>query len=603
MQEPRTPAQWRFPPTGGGAETGSSPGMEHFSTDRIGKMVRETLQNSLDHPEDGLPGVRVTYRHMRIPRESVGADGLLRHAIMCLKEAKDNFDEEKVKTYTDAVSALEKQEIDCLAVVDENTSGLTDDNWRNLIIREGFSANGQDLVTGGSFGFGKNAPFNLSNCLTVIYSTRYLPNGKERRKGRVTKMIGKSQMITHWSDETGERMQGTGFYAVNGYADTPLEGPDIPEEFLPKATGTGIFIIGFHPEDNLWPYEIAEATVRDFFTAVHREKLEVHIDNGEETRVIDNNTLEDEISKLDGKAPTKHYYRALLEEPKMTEPAKTLEGTGSIKIRLTVGDESLPNRLAHVNARGMLITDGAARGDNPLHPLGGAKWGPWCAVTETAADRTERFLRKLEPPAHDRITVARLNGKDSQAQARIELNRHRKDIERIVKEALGEYADSLSEYVGELAEVLLGTELEEERTASVSRKKEGKSSASQVEIEGEEIEDDEGGGNGKKPPPGGGNGGGGTGGTGGTGGGNGGNGGTGGRTGKPAVSMTNARVLKRSGNEFGINFRMGETGKAVFSISKAGEQRIRKEVAVRAASARNTGDMTATVEAKTGESR
>ena len=45
---------WRFAPTGG--EQGNNPGQAYFANNALAQMVRETLQNSLDHPEPGQHG-------------------------------------------------------------------------------------------------------------------------------------------------------------------------------------------------------------------------------------------------------------------------------------------------------------------------------------------------------------------------------------------------------------------------------------------------------------------------------------------------------------------------------------------------------------------
>ena len=82
-------------------------------------------------------------------------------------------------------TAISEPTISCLAITDSGTTGLRDDNWRNLIFREGTPTNTGSQTKGGSFGFGRNAPFNLSDCNTVIYSTRY------------TSLRGQGQGATH----------------------------------------------------------------------------------------------------------------------------------------------------------------------------------------------------------------------------------------------------------------------------------------------------------------------------------------------------------------------------------------------------------------------
>ena len=60
---------WRFAPTGGGPEQGNSAGQHYFVNDAVTKMVREILQNSLDHPTPGNDTIDIIFRlHPRQPR-------------------------------------------------------------------------------------------------------------------------------------------------------------------------------------------------------------------------------------------------------------------------------------------------------------------------------------------------------------------------------------------------------------------------------------------------------------------------------------------------------------------------------------------------------
>lgn len=126
---------WRFPPTGGGAEYGNNAGQGFFAEDAVKQMVRETIQNSLDHHEDGLDGVKMTYRLIRIRPEDIGAESLNKHISECYYETKKHHDPKTEKQYGRMLSVLDGDEIQCLAVIDANTLGLRGENWDNLIIK------------------------------------------------------------------------------------------------------------------------------------------------------------------------------------------------------------------------------------------------------------------------------------------------------------------------------------------------------------------------------------------------------------------------------------------------------------------------------------
>ena len=396
---------WRFAPNLGGAEQGNNPGQMHFRR-ALASMVRETLQNSLDHHEDGLPPVEVSYQFMNISPSSVGARQLADHAEACLKEARD--EPQARERFRRMTEVLRGGSVPCLAIIDSNTTGLQGGNWENLVLREGVATRREGETKGGSFGFGKNAPFNLAAAGAVIYSTRYL----DRRKGKVERMIGRAQLRTHTSPQ-GDRSQGTGFLALHCEEEAdwnrPVQRPHIPGEFLLRDRGTAVFILGFdRTEHPGWERRVIQTTMEGFFPAVMWKQLVVRA--GDQT--LDHQTLPEEVQALGERDQTRHYHQALGQEPRKTTPSGNMFGRiNGLEVRISA-DEKAPRRLAHVNRRGMLITQSRERADNPLYPRGGTGWQPWCAVTMAADEGTEQYLRDMEPPAHDAIQYAQLPGQE-----------------------------------------------------------------------------------------------------------------------------------------------------------------------------------------------
>lgn len=208
MTHPALPEpSWRFAATNGGAEQSNNPGQVTFADDPIHKATRELLQNSLDHAEPGLETVKVTFALNDLPARHCHAEQLAQHAYQAAELLiKEN--DPRAERYKRAYDALRRPVIKTLAVVDRNTTGCSGDKWRNLIYREGKPANSQD-GHGGSYGFGKNAPFNLSDASAVLYSTSYI---ERAARGRIDKMAGRAQFISHPHPETGEILQSIGFY-------------------------------------------------------------------------------------------------------------------------------------------------------------------------------------------------------------------------------------------------------------------------------------------------------------------------------------------------------------------------------------------------------
>ena len=494
-------AHWRFAPTGGGAEHGNSAGQEYFKDDAVKQMVRETIQNSLDQHQDGLEGVKMTYRLTRISPEDIGADSLKKHVQASYEEARSRKDPATTGQYERMLHVLDNSTLDCLAVADANTLGLREENWDNLIIKEGVPAiNEQGQAHGGSFGFGKNAPFNLSQTKTVMYSTRYVARAA---KGKVTRMMGRSQLRTHDDPKNGERLQSVGFYAVHDETgnNRPVSGPDIPEPFHLDESGTGIFIIAFDSwryQD--WMTQVETAVVTNFFAAVHERKLEVEIVNEHtgEKRAVNQGNLELLITELPKEDSTKHYFKALQEEPFVTNPRNQRTGlfqqeTPRVKrLELRVNtDREATRRLAHVNRRGMLITDKGLRGGNPLSPYAGGQWSPWNAVTVAADEDTEMAIRSMEPPTHNAILPGRLADPEKRRMAEDDLAHHREQIRKFITDRIDQRLNEQASNVTELAELFPGVPWEKDGTDhEVTKRATGEGNDNILEIERDNGEED-----------------------------------------------------------------------------------------------------------------
>ena len=439
---------WRFAPTGGGAETGNITGQTTFASDPIAKAVRELLQNSVDANEPGVSPVRVDFELINIPREQIGAGPLSRHLEQCRRELAAESDP-AADEFIKALNVLKSPMIPALAVTDEGTTGLREEQWHNLIFREGSRSSRSRGATahGGSYGIGKNAPFNLSLAKTVFYSTRYVSRPKQ---GRVTHLTGKSQLATHNDPDTPDdprnRLQHIGFFACHEDGlNRPVTPPDIAPEFLLESTGAGVFVIGFDLEIPDWRHKIAAAAAENFFYAIHHGTLEVAVGS----RVINRETLEQELDDAEylkgngsgngnGRNHAKHYYQAIRDqEPMSTRPlGSLLDRIKGIRVWIAAGEKA-PKRAAHLNKRGMIITDQGRVERNPFSPAGGsASWSPWCAVTMAEDEDTDGWIRQMEPPAHDAIQYDQIKAPDEQKQAKEELRHHRQQISQMIRDRI-----------------------------------------------------------------------------------------------------------------------------------------------------------------------
>ena len=403
----RQKAQWHFAPTGRGVRHGfNNAGAEHFRSAPEEKLIREIIQNSLDaeHPEAQGP-VEVDIFLCHIDPRDVGAQGLKKHLLSCRHVMHEKEQHAGAQAYGKSLRLLRKSRIPVLAVVDRNTTGLMGSKWDSLIFEEGIPAKEREGASGGSFGIGKNAPYNAAELHSVIYSTLY----SSAKEGRVEKMAGRAVLVSHPCPENQEMLQNIGFFTDSrGKA---VWGKDIPKPFRLQHTGTGLWILGFRP-GNQWLQNAVKATADNFFHAVHSRKLVVNIrDELDATPVaVRHDTVEGILDTGTRKSDSLYFFRAIRQAAAgTTNPEKPI---GAFDVYVYT-DEQAPNRVAYVNRRGMLITaTKERRKSNPFHPARGAAtgWSNYAAVVIASNDGTDLQIREMENPAHDEISVGRLSG-------------------------------------------------------------------------------------------------------------------------------------------------------------------------------------------------
>ena len=441
-------ATWHFAPTGGGVLYGfNNAGTEHFKQDPIGKLVRETIQNSLDAHNDGLPSVIVDIYECDIAAEHIGVTSLKPHLQQALARTMTTGQKNGQNDYQEALSMIGEETIPCLAIIDRNTTGLQGRKWDSLIYEEGIPEKDGPGSPGGSFGIGKNAPYNIATLHTVIYCTRYT-NG---RQGRVEKMTGRTQLVSHPSPHDGKMLQHVGFYASED--NQPIIGPSIPLPFRLDEAGTGLWIAGFKPERHQWYNGAIRAAIDSFFFAIHNRNLTVNIKpRGEDKAItICHDTIDALLEQRKGSPRTMHYYRAIRKDPTgTTGPTGFI---GSLDVHIT-NEKGAPRRIAYVNRRGMLITDTKERRrSNPFYPGSGqGGWPDYAAVVTATDDNTDQQMRQMENPAHDLITVERLPESEQEA-AREHLEDARAQIQDIIEQAIREQDEADISNLTELAEI------------------------------------------------------------------------------------------------------------------------------------------------------
>lgn len=297
--------KWYFGPQARGNEKGpNNPTALTFKGTKYHSLIRESIQNSLDAVADPTKPVEVSFDY----REFSGVEfpeffKLKEHIEGCLEKYPN--DDNATKLFLPMLEYFSDfktdQNIGYLRIVDTNTTGMhydVDDpkSAFNAFISEGIAS--KPNGAGGSFGFGKAVFWMLSPISTVFVSSK---------TDTEVNFEGQSKLCTHFLTP-GEDLSPNGLYDTDGRGQVITEESAIPEYFRPKQKGTSVFVMGSSNFSDEVRDELVEAVLRNFWMAVHREKLIVRIDGV----VIDkhhlNDLMEEHFALIDNKEKENFEY-------------------------------------------------------------------------------------------------------------------------------------------------------------------------------------------------------------------------------------------------------------------------------------------------------
>lgn len=440
--------KWTFPPTGGGIEHGfNDSAQEHFRNDAWKHTIRELIQNSLDAVRNKEKPVEVEISVSDIPSSELGASDLATHVEQALKRTRKQRERQGEKFYAAALKILKTKKIKTLGVKDANTTGLAGGKWDALVYNEGTTNKGNMDAAGGSFGLGKSAPYLVSELKTVCYSTYYPGPGREER------FIARCKLIAH-EDPKGRdgELQHVGFgtkvKVPRNKRPPPTRGQNIYKDFRLGKTGSGIFIAGFNPLLKNW-LKVAERSVAEsFFEAIHTEKLIINL----EGRLMTRDTL-DGVFEQDPNNRSFYYYHIIRDDPSV-ETVQIKTDLGQFTLKFCIGEDGMPNRIAYVNRRGMLVTDTRQRGTNPFYKAIGRGWAKYTAVIMASDDETDKKIREMEPPNHGTIEAGRIINPKKREEMEVALTAVRDEITTIIGNTLRLSIKDQETNVSELADVM-----------------------------------------------------------------------------------------------------------------------------------------------------
>lgn len=388
--------RWHFLPQSGRDRGLNNAMAQNFKENPYSALVRESIQNSLDAVFDESRPVEIEISFSNLNHRNYPNFFELREHI---KGCKD-FWEDSDNRYASMEEYLEKSTYNLLGYIhisDSNTKGMeyrSDNDKKNnnspfyaFVQSEGNSYK-EGQQTGGSFGFGKAAYFQISPISTLLISTL-------TTSGQYV-FEGVSQLCTH--NYKGEKVCDVGFYDNNN-GKPIVEFEDIPQRFRRNKPGTSFYIIGYQGEKSEIIGEMIPEILRSFWYAIYSNKLVIKISNFEINSDSLAQFLEDNFEgKIDNKRDKKDHnpipYYLAVKEANQSDKAKVFTQNFPIlgKCRLyLIKIPEAKDRIAYMRRPLMLVYSKRTRSSNyGVHGL--------FVCDDIQGDK---ILRKTENSAHN----------------------------------------------------------------------------------------------------------------------------------------------------------------------------------------------------------
>jgi hypothetical protein len=270
--------------------------------EQLDKIVRETIQNSLDHPLNEKKPIKVVLKHRIIPIDQIPEKKEIIKTLEALvaelkkhKKSDDGIITEFINLYSTGIKRLSLKNIGVLQISDYNTTGLTGSikDTKTILGRflgsTGYFDDGGG--GGGSGGLGKFAPF-LASMINFCFYSSYNQN--------------KEFIYYGWGDYFTHEISGKKYRpeinigAKNGDVLKEKRKPNFIKGFLAERSeeGTDVFAIGFEKPifEKKWEEEVTKAVIRNYFGAIIEKKLIVEVVDGSSQPILINaSTIEKQL--------------------------------------------------------------------------------------------------------------------------------------------------------------------------------------------------------------------------------------------------------------------------------------------------------------------
>lgn len=446
--------KWFFGPQPKGNEKGpNNPTAMTFKGSKYHSFIRESIQNSMDAVDDNTKPVRVCFDY----REFSGMEfpeffNLKEHIEGCLNNYPDNENAEKLfrPMLEYFKNFRSEQNIGYIRVVDTNTTGMHYDANDNRSPFKAFISDGVAAKTnngaGGAFGFGKAVFWAMSPISTVFVSSK---------TDTEVNFEGITRLCTHYV-KPGELLSPNGLYDTDGQGEVITDEYHIPEEFRPKEKGTTVFVLGAPYISEAIENELVQAVLRNFWMAIHCNKLTVKIQG----TTINEESLCDLMEQYFGLTNEKskevsgynprYYYDIVANAEKEAEGYKLVSGD------IEMFDRPCGVKLylrRHQDASGQFVFM-----RSPLMTVYTEKSSSWKGIDGVFvcdSDEGNNFLREMENYQHDSWKYEHYlaRGNEKSKDAKNALKAIKEFISDTVRDELGAEAQETQQIAG-LEEIL-----------------------------------------------------------------------------------------------------------------------------------------------------
>lgn len=431
--------KWLFPEIDIVSEFKFDKNLEKFYESGIEGLVRENIQNSIDHPVNSGEKVTVKINIGKINKSRIPGFFELKDHIFAL-EGRNKYDIDTVNYMKKILES--EQYVDYISFEDENTTGLSgaetlsDENtsYRAYAYEKGSSYENDQLayVRGGSHGIGKIAS-NSASIINLMYFSNCDEFGNRHTGGTI-------QLFDHKIQMKGYR--GTGYFTkfIDGML-VPFKSELFDSIFTKETRGLKI-IIPFISSEYLNIKLIKQTAIDSFLLAILNDKLSVII--GDE--IIDSSNIESYLTsdmfemypQMKDSFYTASYFETLKHKYKKDLIIQDKRSNHySFSLYLVEDENYKYAKFGIFRNVGMKIEDFQVK--SYLNK-------PFNGVLIPNNIETDKWLKTLENEAHSKITHEHIRNTSEKDNASRFINNLHKELGNIMLEIFEKDLENLSNF-------------------------------------------------------------------------------------------------------------------------------------------------------------